>query len=333
MVVPADGSGPARHVTHGMGPSWLPDSSQLAVVRGGHVWVARADARAMRLVSRDEGFSFSVAVPGRPVWTPNGRRIIFPRESDFPGELMTVSPAGGRRHRLTHNRIREIQPAWSPDGRMVAFTGVGGTDEREIYVVRADGTRLRRLTRRPGPDSQPTWSPDGRRIVFVRETGSEAALVVVPLAGGKAKRIHHLRRTVGGSPSWAPARWIAINGIELVTESGRSRGRATRPPPNGHDWQPDWAPDGRRFVFVRQVSYDCRNFLATDLSVGRLGSNSVRKIATALVAPSWSPDGSRIAAVTFGGGALVTIRPDGSGRRVLAVGLEEDTEIDWGPAR
>jgi Tol biopolymer transport system component len=319
-------------VTRGAGPSWSPDSSRLAVVRRGHVWVARADGRAVRRVSRPEKFSFARAIPGRPLWTPNGRRIIFPRESYFPGELMTVSPQGGRPRRLTRNRIWETEPAWSPDGRMVAFTGVGLHDEQEIYVVRADGTQLRRLTRRPGPDSKPAWSPDGKRIVFVRDSRDGAVLYVVPSAGGKPRPIHRLAPRNGGSPSWAPASWIAINGIELVSGRGLSRGRATRPPPNGFDLQPDWAPDGRRFAFVRQVAYDCRDCLATYLMVGRVGNRGVRRVAKDLIAPAWSPDGSRIAAVMLEGGGLVTVRPDGSGRRVLAVGLDESTEIDWGPA-
>lgn len=335
-VVRADGSGPAQHVTRGTAPSWSPDSRRLAVVRGAHVWVASADGRSVRRVSRRQGTR--AAVTSRPVWTPNGRRILFSRESSFPSELVTVLPTGGERRRLTHNRLREIEPAWSPDGRMIAFTGVFDEEraaEKEIYVMRADGTHLRRLTRRRGPDSQPAWSPDGKRIVFVRASGSGAVLHVMSVIGGRSRPIRHLEPGIraAGHPAWAPARWIAFDGLDLVSATGKSGGRLTRPREEAPDTQPDWAPDGRRFAFVRSVSMPCRQCEWLELYVGRLGTRRVRRVAANLVAPSWSPGGSRIAAVTEGGGALVTIKPDGSDRRVLAVGVEDEAGLDWGPAR
>jgi Tol biopolymer transport system component len=57
-------------------------------------------------------------------------------------------------------------PAWSPDGRQIAFRRGAGIDA-EIYLMNADGTNERLLATGPGPDSDPTWSPDGGRIAFV----------------------------------------------------------------------------------------------------------------------------------------------------------------------
>ena len=356
IVVPADGSAPARRVSRGIYASWSPDSSKLAVVRpsrrdpemggapgstGNDVWVVGADGRAPRRVSRGRG-SFS-GVEGRPVWTPNGRRILFLLYADIPGELMLVSPAGDQRRRLTHNRIQEYEPAWSPDGRMVAFTGMRGGEE-EIYVMRADGSRLRRLTRRPGGDAQPSWSPDGKRIVFVRSTGNDGAgklaLYMVPSAGGRARRIRALPDGTGWArPAWAPSRLIALDGIELISATGRSEGRATHPLARGHDEQADWAPDGRHLAFVRFGPGCCASGY---LFIGRRGSSSVRETTVALTSPSWSPDGSRIAGVLFDpfgpGVAIVTMRPDGSDLRVVtdipSPGVVyRATAIDWGPAR
>ena len=56
-------------------------------------------------------------------------------------------------------------PAWSPDGRRIAFAS-GRDGNFEIYVINADGSRQRRLTRNTGRDVGPVWSPDGRRIAF-----------------------------------------------------------------------------------------------------------------------------------------------------------------------
>src|SRR5690606_5134805 len=63
-------------------------------------------------------------------------------------------------------------PAWSPDGRHIAFSGSdrGITD---LYIVEVESGALRRLTRDRFGDLQPTWSPDGRTIAFVTDRGAD----------------------------------------------------------------------------------------------------------------------------------------------------------------
>jgi Tol biopolymer transport system component len=56
-------------------------------------------------------------------------------------------------------------PAYSPDGRKIAF-GSSRSGDFEISVMNADGTETRRLTHSPGLDARPAWSPDGARIDF-----------------------------------------------------------------------------------------------------------------------------------------------------------------------
>jgi TolB protein len=261
--------------------------------------------------------------------------MFFTRLSHVPGELVAISPANGQRRRLTRNRTHELEPSWSPDGGGLAFVrvvGRGPTRTQEICVMRADGSRLRRLTRGK-IDSQPTWSPDGSRIVFTRQTGREtAALYLVPAAGGKLKRLALLTT---GHPAWAPGRLIAVDGIELMGPTGEPAGRATHPTELMRDSQLDWAPDGRRFVFLRYEDLQCRQCEIEYLATGELGNSAVRPIETTFgefVSPTWSPDGRRIAAVTAESGRLVTMRPDGTDRRVVAGNLGgESPEIDWGP--
>jgi Tol biopolymer transport system component len=116
--------------------------------------------------------------PLTAVWSPDGRRIAFSRglpvRSRFSGlvgrnhEIYVMNADGSGSRRLTHNRAFDGEPAWSPDGRKIAFQStktIGGN--KEIYVMNADGSGKRNLTRNPAMDGRPSWSPDGRRIAFV----------------------------------------------------------------------------------------------------------------------------------------------------------------------
>jgi Tol biopolymer transport system component len=70
--------------------------------------------------------------------------------------------AGKRWLTLTAWRI----PAWSPDGRRIAFESVRDGNG-EVYVINADGSGQRNLTRKPRDDFAPAWSPGGRKIAFL----------------------------------------------------------------------------------------------------------------------------------------------------------------------
>ena len=75
--------------------------------------------------------------------------------------------------RLTDSEATDADPAWSPDGRRIAFASDrdGGSN---IYVMNADGSGVARLTDSSAGDYGPAWSPDGRRIAFASERDGDA---------------------------------------------------------------------------------------------------------------------------------------------------------------
>ncbi|MGH9743337.1 MAG: S9 family peptidase [Candidatus Acidiferrum sp.] len=104
---------------------------------------------------------------------------------------------------ITSGDFDDGQPAWSPDGKQLAFTSnrsqpdPDATRDSNIWVVAADntdkGAHLTQITTNPAPDDQPAWSPDGKWITYVTELDphlfyySTQHLAIIPAAGGEPK--------------------------------------------------------------------------------------------------------------------------------------------------
>ena len=184
-------------------------------------------------------------------------------------------------------------PAWSRDGRRLAFTSVlrGG-----IFVVNADGSGLRRVTRSPTLDVQSTWSPDGRRLAFARTvSGFREEIFVVGLDGRGLRRLTS-NRGQDLEPDWAPngkrIAWAftstATPGAGPTIHTMNPDGRLKRRVDSGSS--PDWSPDGQRFayalageLFTCEVG-GCRGTIEVTFTPGVPESR-----------PEWSPDGTRLA--------------------------------------
>src|SRR4029077_20999841 len=96
-----------------------------------------------------------------------------------------------------------FDPAWSPDGQMIAFVGHPGLGE-PIYVVRADGSGLRNLTPKPvGAYAAPAWSPDGRKIAFVSDRDGNSEIYVMN-ANGSGQRSLTRNPAYDADPAWSP---------------------------------------------------------------------------------------------------------------------------------
>lgn len=246
-----------------------------------------------------------------------------PPVADAPGLVVSQ---GGRIYVEGRAVGRGTEPAWSPDGRRIAYQRLG-----EIYVADADGRHERRLTRTPGPEHSPAWSPDGRTIAFA---GSRDVFTV-PAAGGRVRNVTRSPRPwlVRTTPAYAPdGRTLAVSAstdafnsdIFLIRADGKLVRRLTRTQ-GTHDRlaeesMPAFSPDGRRVVYVsnRDRSFDL-------FSIGVDGKGERRLTRTPRqdeTHPRYSRDGTRI--LYAAGGRIAHMRASGGGVRELGAGASAD---------
>jgi len=264
-----------------------------------------------------------------------------------PSEIWVMAPDGSHKTRVVGADPGGRQPAWSPDGRKIAFISF---EDHQLCVVNADGSGLTWLTRgRPTVWTLCGWSPDGKKILFMREGKTTAEIdkseIWVISADGTAEVMLTDDAVDWGDPSWSPdgskimfVRWVgASSAICLMNADGSGQIQLTGLEQEGSetgaesDHRPAWSPDGSQIAFARGMRlYLMRADGSQQAPVQRSADwfpgflNSV-----------WSPNGSTIlAAYSPGTGMpdeLHRINADGSGRMQLTADASPYSRPVWSP--
>jgi Tol biopolymer transport system component len=180
------GSGaPIRLTTHSaddVSPAWSPDGNTIAFLRrlsaerAELVLVPAAGGPEHKISETREQLWFSPRRPTAIAWSPDGRWIAAShREAGDRSEGIYLFSLTGQKRRLTmpppgfHS---DRMPAFSPDGRALAFGRLPGGFVGEIYVMPLDASlqpsgQARRLTDHKRWSGQPVWTGDGSRILYV----------------------------------------------------------------------------------------------------------------------------------------------------------------------
>jgi Tol biopolymer transport system component len=190
-------------------PAWSPDGMRLAfesapIGQPGIVALDEDGDRATRSL-----LTGGASPAYQPSWSPDGRLIAFALreagciEADLLCEqhVWVMTPAGRRMTQLTADDEHDGEPAWSPDGTMIAFSTNRAGGNFDIWVMRADGSHLRRLTSAEGTDINPEWSPDGRMIAFTSARDGNLEIYVMTPDGAAQT---NLTNAAGDdfSPTW-----------------------------------------------------------------------------------------------------------------------------------
>jgi Tol biopolymer transport system component len=236
----------------------------------------------------------------RPAAAVENGQIAFVRRAETGSTITLVDPDGSNLSYL----VGGSDPAWSPDGRTLAFVRAPSGEKPDIFTVSADGshvTQLLTLQGQPGGIGPQALSPDGTQLVFA-----------------------------------------SVNGIFVMNADGTGVRRVTRNEWDHacYDLHPSWSPDGATMVFavmceggneglwtVAVDGSDLRQLVGGDYEVDEYRS------------PVWSPDGTKVAFVKtewtrddpINQASIQVVNADGTGLTSLVSGVAFDRSLAWSP--
>lgn len=245
-------------------PNWLRDGKSLIYNSGGRIYRIAAAGGTPEVIDTD----FATRCNNDHGISPDGATLVISDQSQGKRQsLIYTLPITGGKPKLITPTGPSYWHGWSPDGKTLAFCGERN-GEFDIYAIPADGGEEKRLTTAKGLDDGPEYSPDGKSIYFNSD---------------RTGRMQIWRMNADGT------------GQEQVFND------------EFNNWFPHLSPDGRQMVFL---SYDKDvNGHPADKDVSlRMMTLGTRKIDVlgrflggqgTVNVPCWSPDGKRIAFVTY----------------------------------
>jgi len=182
-------------------PAWSPDGAQL-------IFSSSMQSNPELYVSdisggRPKRLTFSNGANMSPAWNPKtGQTIAFVSDRGGTPQLYLMNADGTSTTKLDlPDKGYVIDPAWSPNGQLLAFSWRRPNDNYDLYIMDAASHQLVELTRDQGRNERPSWAPDGRHLVF-ESTRTGTRQIWTMLADGSQP--HQL--TTGGhneSPNWS----------------------------------------------------------------------------------------------------------------------------------
>ena len=267
--------------------------------------------------------------------------------SSYRGEshdIYIIDTNGQHLQNLTNSPdISELSPAWSPDGRYLAYHAYHNRNA-DIYVLDLATQVRRRLTDHLSEDRAPAWSPDGKWIAFISNRRATYEIYIINAKGGDARLLTRLRDRHNFAPAWSPdSRWIGF--FSVGTQVGNPSPRIYRVSIDGKQLEqlapalrsgPTWSPTGDEIAFPTS-----NRAWTSHIYIMNTAGNDVRQLTHGVLwdeAPVWSPDGQWIAyasgpPVKGNKTDIYLVNAEGGEPRQLTTHPANDAYPTWVPKR
>jgi eukaryotic-like serine/threonine-protein kinase len=296
----------------------LPTSETQTPAIGGSNQIAFASDRTgnLQIWTMDADGSNQKQITGlangacQPAWSPDGALLAFispcnGRKDIYQGAKIYLSDADGKNLNtlpIPLNPAGDFSPAWSPDGKMLAFTSLRTDSRPHIFLYSFEDSSIKQVTNAAYGDIQPAWAPSGLQLAFVRNFPN-AQIWITDLSG---------KQQFQYSPSGA-----VINSF------------------------PEWSRDGS-ILFYSQTSADPIVYYLVGLSYEDRGKSKEFRIPPLgtedigpIVEPAISPDGKWIVYESWPDGSnhdIYIMSIDGTDHRRLTTDKDRDFGPAWRPA-
>ncbi len=335
------------HPGNDVNPVWSPDGRTIAFYRSAPesdgIFLVPALGGAERKLTDAWANRFGFGSHTWIHWSPDGKWLVVSDKASAEERfsLFLLSPETGEKRRLTSppvSVVGDCSPAFSPDGRWLAFVRVISAVVGEVYLVPLEGGEPKRLTFDGAGASNLAWAPSGREIVFASRHGGKSRLFRIPVEGGTPEWL-----AASGSDAQYPTfsrqgnrlAWRRNSDNQDIFRLMRSRNSESVEPlanliaSTALEASPRYSPDGKRIVFVSNRSGSDEIWVC-----GSEGENPIRLTSfrgPLAGSPSWSPDGRQIVfdCRPEGNADLYVVSAEGGQTRRLTTDPAEDIVPSW----